>query len=260
MLRAHYSRSSDDTSNPADVVATGVFRTDVVATNTGEAVWLASGKHDRGVVTLGWRWYRDGRELMELSGRKRIPYDIFPGQSYVFRMTTDPPSRPGVYMLEIGLVSEHVTWFSDVDSAPIRLVVEVQAGDLRMLANEPEAAASPVKVGALTALSIQRAGDVHRMSVTWGMVGAVDVYLSLQARDGSLWFHNGRGLVPRRSGWWIPFATGLNIQTTPQRTGAVSTFSLAGLPPTEYIYEFVVTEPDSYRTIAAFRGSFDATK
>ncbi len=101
---------------------------DLTATNTGRAVWLAHTANDKGAVRLGWRWLRQGRDLdPALAGRVPIDYDVFPGDAYQFRARLEPPSQPETYTLELSLVSEHIAWFFDTGSAPLRLDVTVRA-------------------------------------------------------------------------------------------------------------------------------------
>jgi hypothetical protein len=96
------------------------------AVNTGRAVWLARAKDDRGAVRLGWRWFNGKEERPFREGRAWLSHDVFPGQAYRFRTTIDAPSKPGDYKLDVGLVSELVTWFSDRGVAPLTLDVRVQ--------------------------------------------------------------------------------------------------------------------------------------
>jgi hypothetical protein len=97
------------------------------ATNVGQAVWLASSPSDKGVVRLGWRWLKGGQLIPEAAeGREGLRHDVFPRQSYEFHFSIDPPQQPGTYLLEIGLVNEHVRWFSALGVPPIRLTVRVE--------------------------------------------------------------------------------------------------------------------------------------
>jgi hypothetical protein len=95
--------------------------------NTGRTVWLARARDDRGEIRLGWRWFNAQEERPFREGRAWLNHDVFPGQAYRFRTTINPPSEPGVYRLDIGLVSELVTWFSDRGVAPLTFDVGVQA-------------------------------------------------------------------------------------------------------------------------------------
>jgi hypothetical protein len=96
------------------------------ALNTGRAVWLAHAKDDRGAVRLGWRWFKGKEGIPSQEGREWLRHDVFPGQEYRFKTTINPPSAPGDYRLEVGLVSELVTWFSDRGVPPLTFAVNVQ--------------------------------------------------------------------------------------------------------------------------------------
>jgi hypothetical protein len=96
------------------------------AKNTGTAIWLADAGADRGTVRLGWRWFKADQEILGMSGRQPIQYDVFPGQSYVFQASISSPIDPGDYTLEMELVSELVTWFSSQGTTPLKIAVQVQ--------------------------------------------------------------------------------------------------------------------------------------
>jgi hypothetical protein len=83
------------------------------ATNTGQGVWLAAAKDDRGKVRLAWRWFRGKDDVPFKEGREDLQYDVFPGQAYRFKTRINAPLEAGVYTLELGLVCELLTWFSD---------------------------------------------------------------------------------------------------------------------------------------------------
>jgi hypothetical protein len=93
--------------------------------NTGQGLWLAEAKDERGKVRLGWRWYRGNDALPFKEGRENLPYDIFPGQVYKFQTAIEAPLEAGEYTLEIGLVCERLTWFSDRGVSPFKFMVHV---------------------------------------------------------------------------------------------------------------------------------------
>jgi hypothetical protein len=111
---------------PSQVIASGDIEVILEVMNTGGVVWPATAKDDRGEVRLGWRWFK-GPEAIPLKeeGREHLQYDVFPGQTYRIQTTIKPPPEPAEYILELGLVSELVTWFSDQGVAPLRLAVRV---------------------------------------------------------------------------------------------------------------------------------------
>jgi hypothetical protein len=113
-------------ASSSEVIPSGDIDVTLQVMNTGGVVWPATAKDDRGEVRLGWRWFKgpEGVPLAE-EGREHLQYDVFPGQTYRFQTTIKPPPEPAEYILELGLVSELVTWFSDQGVAPLKLPVHV---------------------------------------------------------------------------------------------------------------------------------------
>jgi hypothetical protein len=95
------------------------------AMNTGKNVWLARAKGGRGEVRLGWRWFRGDQVIPVIPERTQLTYDVFPGQTYEFKARIPSPSEPGHYILELGLVSELITWFFDRGIEPVKIAVHV---------------------------------------------------------------------------------------------------------------------------------------
>jgi protein O-mannosyl-transferase len=95
------------------------------ALNTGEAIWLARAEGEKGAVRLGWRWFKGEQEIPNLQGREQLGYDVFPKHWYEFQARISPPGEAGEYSLELGLVSEFLTWFVDQGSRPLRIPVTV---------------------------------------------------------------------------------------------------------------------------------------
>ncbi len=96
------------------------------AMNTGQSIWLADAKDEKGKVRLGWRWYQGRNGVAFQEGREDLAYDILPGQTYKFRTTIKAPFEPGEYTLELGLVCESLTWFSDRGIPPLEFIVHVR--------------------------------------------------------------------------------------------------------------------------------------
>jgi Dolichyl-phosphate-mannose-protein mannosyltransferase len=93
--------------------------------NSGQAVWLDRAKWEKGEVRLRWRWYEEGQEGRFTQGGWLLGYDVLPGQSYEFTVEIATPTKPGYYILELGLVSEGVTAFADQGTAPLRVPIQV---------------------------------------------------------------------------------------------------------------------------------------
>jgi hypothetical protein len=231
---------------------------EVTATNTGQAVWLAHGRRDEGAVKLGWRWFRDGAELAGLSGRAPIRYDVFPEQGFRFKVAVDPPAEPGRYLLELGLVSELVTWFSQVGTPPLRLTVDVRA-DLRFT-SLIERLKIPAPDAPRFFLATDRAGEVSRLTLG-ASVGerswVVDVYLVLQAPDGAVSFYDGQRLVPHRKGPWVPLVKGVELRKGTRDPAPLVSLPVAGMRPGTYTWYLLLTEAHSYRIIVEARATFE---
>ncbi len=262
-LNASYVRRPD--VGPMIVSSAEVVHLEIIADNTGQALWLASAEGDRGVVGLGWRWLRGDQELEELSGRAPIRYDVFPGQSYRFRVAIEAPETPGTYTLELGLVSELVTWFSDVGAQPLRLTVSVKPTPGVVFAEVVERLRSPETGAPRLALSTiaprYRAADVLPLTLTGSgskqnRPWVVDAYLALEGPGGALWFHDGRRLVRHRGGPWTGLAKGVALGP-----GTISSLALSiplrGRGPGTYTWYLLLTNVASDRVIADARASFD---
>jgi hypothetical protein len=113
--------------------------------NTGKAVWLAEALDGKGAVRLGWRWFKGGQEVPGTSGREPLKHDVFLGQHYAFTAKITPPLESGDYLLEIQLVSELVSWFSDQGVEPLKVAVHVLMAPSGKLDDLP---AQEVKVAA----------------------------------------------------------------------------------------------------------------
>jgi hypothetical protein len=99
---------------------------DVEALNTGKAVWLATTRGSKGAVRLGARWLKDRNTILKEEGRVFLSKAVFPDRSYHFAGPIESPWQSGTYILEIGLVSEHVARFSDSGTPPVQTVVDVR--------------------------------------------------------------------------------------------------------------------------------------
>ena len=228
-------------------------------------LWLASAHHDRGVVRLAWRWFRDGHELGELSGGAPIRYDVFPGQQSRFTVAIAPPRSSGTYTLEMGLVSERVTLFASVGTLPVRLAVEVrQAPEIgfadlveRLRLSETGAPRLTLSTDGIR----RRPADLVQLTVQ-GANGqrrwVVDAYLVLEGPRGVLWFHDGQRLVAYDGNRWTPLVGAAELSSWARPAGALRVH-LAGLAPGDYTWYLLLTEGGSRRIIAEARAHMEVT-
>jgi hypothetical protein len=91
---------------PLEAAPAARVRISVHATNTGQAVWLTGRSPDeRGVVSVGWEWKRDGKVVADNEARRELHLSVFPGESTDFEAPVYAPDSPGTYELEIGLAA-----------------------------------------------------------------------------------------------------------------------------------------------------------
>lgn len=112
-------------SAPASVPVGKPFHISIEATNTGEALWLHQNTEIFGIVRLGSHLYDDAGALRSLDfSRHDLPRQIAPGEA----ITVEAPvviNSPGHYRLQFDLVAEGVTWFENVGSKAVEVVIVV---------------------------------------------------------------------------------------------------------------------------------------
>lgn len=92
--------------------------------NLGDEAWPAVGTKDfRYQVNMGNRWMIGGTKLED--NRAVLSGDLAPGAETQIALTVNAPRTPGDYTLEIDMVHEGVTWFSEKGGRPLRLSVRV---------------------------------------------------------------------------------------------------------------------------------------
>ena len=246
LLAATYSVRPVDA--PVVVIRGESVRLEIGATNVGAALWLASAHHDRGVVRLAWRWFRDGHELAELSGRAPISYDVFPGQQSRFTVAIATPRSSGTYTLELGLVSERVTLFASVGTLPVRLAVEVRQAS---------------EIGFADLVERLRFSETGAPRLTLSTDGiqrrpADLVQLTVRGANGQRrWVVDaGQRLVAYDRNRWTPLGRGAELSSWTRPAGALRV-PLAGLAPGDYTWYLLVTEGGSRRIIADARARME---
>ena len=112
--------------SPPDTLEAGVFTVLTVrVTNLGDATWphdIPAGRH----ICVGNHWVRDdGTMAMLDDGRAYLPRSVGPAETVDIALTIQVPETPGRYVVEIDLVQEHVSWFSQRGSSTARTTIEV---------------------------------------------------------------------------------------------------------------------------------------
>src|SRR5262249_27564764 len=100
----------------------------VELTNTSSAFWPALGFADGGCfINLTYRWFDTrGKEVVtEAHNRFPIPHDLKPGRSAILYPQALAPEQPGLSTLELDLLEDPTSRFSDRGSLPWRQQVEV---------------------------------------------------------------------------------------------------------------------------------------
>lgn len=92
--------------------------------NVGDAIWPAVGAKDsRYQVNLGCRWIASNTDNDD--SRAVMNGDLAPGAETQMTLVVHAPPTPGEYTLEVDMVHEGVTWFSQRGGRPLRLKMTV---------------------------------------------------------------------------------------------------------------------------------------
>ena len=100
--------------------------------NASDVYWWARGGEPNNSdsnkfhLAIGNKWRdKDGKLLTEMDDRLGLSKDLRPGEEIELPLTVTAPKEPGEYILEIDLVQEQVTWFSDKGSPTAKAKVTV---------------------------------------------------------------------------------------------------------------------------------------
>ncbi len=103
---------------------------EVTVKNIGNATWPAHGRSGDGYfqVNLGNVWFAgDARITDNPYLRSGLPNDVPPGATVTLPLEITAPGKPGEYLLQIDLVQEMVSWFSEKGNNSPK--VKVKVGD-----------------------------------------------------------------------------------------------------------------------------------
>jgi glycosyltransferase involved in cell wall biosynthesis len=107
---------------PQSVRTAQAFTLDAQARNIGEALWLPVAQSSFG-VNIAYRWAGNGQTTAW--ERLTLPQAVPPHRSIALSLSLRAPSKAGEYVLELDLVREGVTWFSQTGSSTLRLPISV---------------------------------------------------------------------------------------------------------------------------------------
>ena len=117
---------------PAKLRAGQQERVQVHIKNASDVFWWARGGevNDRNdnyfYIAAGNRWLKpDGTIYNDSDGRYGIGKDLKPGEETEVPLLVNAPKDPGDYLLEVDLIQEQVSWFSDKGSPTVRAKVTV---------------------------------------------------------------------------------------------------------------------------------------
>lgn len=105
------------------------LRLTVGVENTGQRLWRMQGEGAKrtGAVRLGAHLFAADEEELDWNyARADLPGDMAPGEIATLELPLLAPREPGLYFIELDMVSEEVTWFEDVGSPIERLRLTVE--------------------------------------------------------------------------------------------------------------------------------------
>jgi 2-polyprenyl-3-methyl-5-hydroxy-6-metoxy-1,4-benzoquinol methylase/glycosyltransferase involved in cell wall biosynthesis len=94
--------------------------------NTGDTLWLVGAAERAGSCMLGVRVYDESGALVsERHGTPPLPRALAPGESVALKFELKAPHAPGLYTLKLDLVAQHVCWFEERGSEPLKVQFRV---------------------------------------------------------------------------------------------------------------------------------------
>ncbi len=91
-------------------------------------VWPALGQDDgKFWVKLGDHWLdiKTERVVMD-DGRSLLPNDLAPSEEVEMPLIVTAPKKSGDYILEIGMLQEHVAWFQEKGASTMKIKITVK--------------------------------------------------------------------------------------------------------------------------------------
>lgn len=95
--------------------------------NDNKVAWVPPSGSANG-FSVSYHWItQDGTMVVKEGIRSALPNRVEPGQTLIAPFSIATPQTPGPYILELDLVQEGVTWFSDAGTPGPRFAVNVEA-------------------------------------------------------------------------------------------------------------------------------------
>lgn len=105
---------------PTELAAGQAATVRALVTNTSEQRWPVGQ-----CIRLANHWLREGDIAVRDDGRTELPHAVEPGETIELALGVTAPPESGVFDLELDLVHEFVTWWSDLGSPTARVPVTV---------------------------------------------------------------------------------------------------------------------------------------
>ena len=116
-----------DNENWVSVIVVGDAKRLANAADREEAYASIAATNPTLTPALSYRWLdRQRRPIVKDGLRSPLPRPIEPGESCHVALRLKAPETAGEYLLELDLVEEGVTWFSEVGVPPLRVRVDVR--------------------------------------------------------------------------------------------------------------------------------------
>ncbi|MBV9927091.1 MAG: methyltransferase domain-containing protein [Acidobacteria bacterium] len=94
--------------------------------NAGDTLWLTGPAERAGSCMLGVRVCDEaGVLVLERHGTPPLPRALAPGESATLKFELRAPHAPGLYTLKLDMVAQHVCWFEERGSIPLKVQFRV---------------------------------------------------------------------------------------------------------------------------------------
>ena len=117
-----------DCEIPPRMEAGKTYEVTVNIRNDSTATWYTSQQvYYRGInLSYHWKTYSN-KTIFKEGARTPLPFAIRARETAILKMQIGAPNQPGHFRLELDLVHEGVTWFSEAGASPASFEVEVTA-------------------------------------------------------------------------------------------------------------------------------------
>lgn len=94
--------------------------------NISNLKWNSENKLPISTIRLGNHWLDKDKNMIQIDdGRTSLQSDLNPGENILLKLPITTPKKPGTYYLELDMVQESVSWFSNKGSQPLLIEVKL---------------------------------------------------------------------------------------------------------------------------------------